>query len=333
MVQSNAARSSAPSRPLARGRPLFGYGLVVIACALGGLNATVGKVVMVSGGLSPNRLAEFRATASAAILLAGIALLAHGRFAPSRRDLPFIVLFGLFGLALAQYSYFMSVERLDVGVALLIVNLAIVLVAVWGRVSGHEHVEPRLWAAIILALAGLALVVEVWGGGELDSLGVGAALVGALAYAVYILMADRNARTGGRASVLVAWGFVFASAFWAVAQPWWTFPFGLLGDDVSLLGRLAEYTAPVWLLLAYVVPFGTVGVFVLYAAALRYISPTRVVIAAVLEPVFGTLVAFAWLGETLAPVQLAGGVLVIAALVLAQSARERVPDEPPQSPA
>jgi drug/metabolite transporter (DMT)-like permease len=68
-----------------------------------------------------------------------------------------------------------------------------------------------------------------------------------------------------------------------------------------------------------------VGVFVLLAAALRYIPPTHVVVAAVLEPVFGALVAFAWLGETLAPLQVAGGVLVLAAVVLGQSAREERP--------
>ncbi|MDQ3893089.1 MAG: DMT family transporter, partial [Actinomycetota bacterium] len=100
--------------------------------------------------------------------------------------------------------------------------------------------------------------------------------------------------------------------------------FGLLDDDVSFLGRLAAHTAPVWLLLIYVA-FGTVGVYVLYAAALRYIPPTHVVLVAVLEPVFGAFVAFAWLGETLAPLQLAGGVLVLAAVVLAQSTRERGP--------
>jgi drug/metabolite transporter (DMT)-like permease len=319
-------------RPLARGRPLVGYAIMVVGTLLGGVNATVGKVTIVSGGVSAVRFAEFRAAGAAVLLLAGLALLRRRAMLPSRRQLPFLLLFGVFGLAVAQSSYFLSIERLEVGVALLIVNVAIVLVALWGRLVGEERVHARLWIAIVFALAGLALVVEAWRGAELDSLGVAAALVGALGYAVYILMADRNARRGGRASVLVAWGFVFASAFWAVVQPWWTFPFSLLDDDVSLLGRLAAHTGPVWLLLLYVVPFGTVGVFVLYAAALRYISPTHVVIAAVLEPVFGTLVAFAWLGETLAPPQLAGGVLVVAALLLGQSARERVSDEPAQSP-
>ena len=309
-------------RPLARGRPLVGYSIIVLATALGGINASVGKVVLVAGGLGANRFTELRATGAAILLAVALALL-HGRRAlPRRRELPFLALFGVVGLALAQFTYFASIERLRVGVALLIVNLAIVLVAVWARFVGRERVTGRLWVAIALALVGLALIVKVWRGAGLDALGVVAALVAALAYAAYILMADRSAHEGRRASFLVAWGFVFATVFWAITQPWWTFPFHILDDDVSLLGRLEEHRAPVYALLAYVVPFGTIGVFVLYAAALRYIPPTHVVVAAVLEPVFGTLVAFAWLGETLDPPQVVGGLLVIAAVVLGQTARE-----------
>ena len=311
----------ASSRPLARGNPILGYAIVVVACALGGINASVGKVVMVSGELPPNRLAEFRATASALILVAGIALLSRARFTPRRGEIAFIVVFGIFGLALGQYTYFLSIERLEVGVALLVVNLAVVLVAVWGRLSGHEDVGPRLWLAIFLALGGLALMVELTRGFALDAAGVGAALACALTYAAYVVMADRSARDERPAWFLVGWGFVFAALFWAVVQPWWSFPFEILAADVSLLGRLEEREGPVWALLGYVVPFGTVGTFVMYAAALRYIPPTHVVVVAILEPVFGTLVAFAWLGETLSALQLVGGGLVIAAVLLGQSAR------------
>jgi drug/metabolite transporter (DMT)-like permease len=322
-ARAAADEAAGLERPLARGRPLVGYALIVVATALGGINATIAKIVIVAGGVGANRLAELRAAGAALLLLAGIALLGRGRTLPGRSELPFLVLFGIVGLAAAQFTYFVSIERLQIGVALLIVNLAVVLVALWGRFVGGERVNARLWLAIGLALGGLALVVEIWRGVELDALGVVAALVAAFAYAAYILLADRSAHAGRPASFLVAWGFVFATAFWTLAQPWWTFPFDLLDDRVSLLGRLEGHEAPLFVLLAYVIPFGTLGVFLLYAAALRYIPPTHVVVAAVLEPVFGAVVAFAWLGETLAPPQIAGGLLVVAAVVLGQAARER----------
>jgi len=331
-VPSSADEVVSLPRPLARGRPLVGYVLVLTGTLLGGVNATVAKVTIVSGEVNAFRLAQFRSIAAAALLLVGLGLARRRPMVPSRAQLPVLAAFGVLGLALAQTSYFLSIERLDVGVALLIINIAIVLVAGWGRLVGSEQADARLWIAIALALAGLALVVEAWRAAERDALGVAAAFAGAVGYAVYILLADRNARAGGHASFFVAWGFVFASIFWAVAQPWWTFPWERLDDRVSLLGRLGDHAAPVWLLLVYVVPFGTVGVFVLYAAALRYISPTHVVLVAVPEPVFGTVAAFAWRGETLAPPQLAGAVLVVSALLLAQSARGRVPGDATQPP-
>jgi drug/metabolite transporter (DMT)-like permease len=55
--------------------------------------------------------------------------------------------------------------------------------------------------------------------------------------------------------------------------------------------------------------------------ALRYISPARATIVATAEPVLAGLVAWAWLREDLGSAQIAGGVLVLAGILLAQTAR------------
>ena len=303
----------------------MGYGLVVAAAFLAALNATVGKIVMESGGMSALRVSQVRATGSAVLLFAGLALVRRRELRIRRDEVAFLAAFGLFALAIAQFLYFVSIRHLAIGVALVIVNLAVVLVALWSRFVGNGHVQPRLWVAIALALGGLGLVAQFWRGLALDAVGLAAAATCALTYAAYLLMAERSAERGRPAYVLVAWGFLVGAVFWAVAQPWWSFPFELLGKDVSLLGRLDGSSAPVWLLLAFMVPFGSLLPFVLYASALRYIPATHVVIAAVLEPVLGSLVAFVWLEETLGAYELAGGVLVLAAVVIAQTALPRAP--------
>jgi drug/metabolite transporter (DMT)-like permease len=66
---------------------------------------------------------------------------------------------------------------------------------------------------------------------------------------------------------------------------------------------------------------GTIVPFGLVVWALRHLPATRVGIVAMLEPLVATLVAWAWLGEELAPVQLAGAVVILAGIVLAQTAR------------
>ena len=103
--------------------------------------------------------------------------------------------------------------------------------------------------------------------------------------------------------------------------PWWSFPAGRVDDSVSLLGHLEDYDAPVWALMAYVIVVGTIVPFFLLVSALRHLPATRVAIISMLEPVAATIVAWAWLGESLSAMQLTGALVVLAAIVLAQTAR------------
>ena len=278
---------------------------------------------MHAGGLAPERVSQVRAAGAALVLLAGLALLERRRVLFARTEVAFLAVFGILGLATAQFLYYTSLDRVPVGVALLIVNFAIVLVPVWARLFGKELVGRRLWLAIAVTLAGLALLVQIWRGVAFDRVGVAAAIVTAFIYAAYILMAEHGVSRGRHGFFLVAWGFFFASLFWAAVQPWWTFPFHLLAADVSLLGTLDAWSAPVWVLFGFIIPF-TIATFALPAAALRYLPATHVVIVAVLEPVFGAVVAFAWLEERLAIVQLLGGALVLAGVLAAATARTAV---------
>ena len=104
-------------------------------------------------------------------------------------------------------------------------------------------------------------------------------------------------------------------------QPLWRFPWSVLGDRVSLQGNLSDHTAPVWLLVTFVIVVGTMITFSLLTGALRHIPATRASIVATLEPVVATVVAWAWLGERFGAEQLLGGGIVLAAIVLAQTAR------------
>jgi drug/metabolite transporter (DMT)-like permease len=303
--------------------PLLGYVLVWSAVLMWSLNGTVGKVVLESGGLSAFRLSEIRATGSAALLFA-IVLATGGRgLRIERRELGFLVAFGVCGLAFVQFFYFEAIQRLNIGIALVIQYISPVIVALWARFFEHEPVRRRLWFALALALGGLSLVVDLWGGVTLDGAGIAACLAGAFAYAAYIIMADHSLRRGRDTVSLLAWGFLFAAVFWAIVQPWWSFPAERVSGSASLLGRLQDVELPVWLLVAYVIVFGTVVPFILIVTALRHLSATQAIISAMLEPVLAAVIAYAWLGEELSTAQIVGAVLVLAGICVAQTARER----------
>jgi drug/metabolite transporter (DMT)-like permease len=299
-------------------RPALGYAMVAVAATLFALNGTVSKVVLASG-IGSGELTEVRC-AGALVGLALIAALTRPASLHIRvGELPLLVALGI-GLALVQWSYFFAIHRLDIGIALLIQYIAPILVALWARFVFHEPVRRRIWVALVLSLAGLTLIVEIWHGGRLSGPGVAACLVAAVTYAGYVLIAERGVRTRDPIS-LSAWGFFFATVFWTVAAPWWNFPAARVGDDVSLLGNLASHHLPVWVLMLWVVVLGAIVPFGLIVGALRHISATRAGITAMLEPVVAIMVAWAWLGESLAPVQLSGAALTLVGIGLAQTAR------------
>ena len=300
-------------------RPAIGYAMVLSAALLFALNGTVSKVVLQSG-ISSLELTQVRATGAFLGFALVLAVKRRDSLRLRRREIPYLVVFGIAGVALVQWLYFVSIARLPIGIALLIEYIAPILIAIWAWAVFKEPIRRRIWVALVLAVTGLAVVVEVWSGLSLDGVGVAAALAAAVAYAVYVLMAERAVQWRDPAS-LTAYGFLFAALFWAAIQPVWRFPAGRLDDDVSLLGHLERFSLPVGALLLYVVVAGTMVTFLLVAAALRHISATRVGILAMLEPVAASGVAFVWLGESFGTAQLLGGAVVLTAILLAQTAR------------
>jgi drug/metabolite transporter (DMT)-like permease len=300
-------------------RPVVGYAMVIAAATLWAVNGTVSKIILHSGP-STWQVAELRVTGAALVLVAALAVARRDLLRVHRSELPLLIVFGIAGLTFVQLFYLLAIRRLPIGVALLVQYLAPVLVALYARFVVREQVRRRMWGALALSLCGLVLVLRIWSGITLDKIGVGAALAAAFAFALYILLAERSVAHRNPVSLL-AFGLLFATAFWALVQPWWRFPFGTLGHTVSLEGNLADVHLPLALLATYMIVLGTVVPFALLVAALRHISATSAGLVAMLEPVVATLVAAAWLGESLSGIQLVGGAFVLVAVALAQTAR------------
>lgn len=300
-------------------RPGLGYLMVMVAATLFAANGVVSKVAL-SSELSSLQLTQIRATGAALGLLVFLLAFARGRLRVGRRELLFLAVFGVTGVAFVQWLYFVAIENLPVGIALLIQFIAPIFIALFAWLVYHEHIRRRIWLALVLCVAGLAVVVEAWSGLAFDAIGVTAALGGALALTIYVLMAERERQHRDSVS-LSFYGFLFAALFWAVVQPIWAFPWDTLDDSIPLQGRFDAHTAPLWLLVGFVVVVGTMITFSLLTGSLRHISATRASIVATLEPVLATVIAWLWLEETFGATQIVGGAVVLAGIFLAQTAR------------
>jgi drug/metabolite transporter (DMT)-like permease len=299
-------------------RPATGYLFTVAAAGLFAVNGTVSTLAL-QAGIPATRLTALRCTGAAVVLLLVLAVLAPDRLRLSRREVPLVAVFGVVGVALTQFLYYVAIGRLPVGIALVFEMTAPVFIALYVWLVRREQVRNRLWLALALSLSGLVLVAQVWqGGGSLDPLGVAAGLAAALCLATYYLLGERG--TADRDPVtLTAWSFTAAAGFWAVAAPWWGFDVAVLGRAVPV--SLGSLTVPVWLLVGWIVVLGAVAPFWLSIAALRHLPPTAAGIVATVEPVLASLVAWLWLEQVLTGWQIAGGLVVLTGIVLAQTAR------------
>ena len=312
-------------------RPSAGYALTLASAALFGVNGTVSTLAL-QAGIPATRLTALRCTGAAVCLLAVLAVVAPGRLRVTWREIPFLAAFGVVGVAMTQFLYYVAIGRMPVGIALVFEMTAPVFIALYVWLVRREKVRSRLWLALLLSLSGLVLVAQVWqDGGSLDPVGVGAALIAALCLAAYYLLGERGTVTRDPVA-LTCWSFVAAALFWAAAAPWWQFDAGVLGEPVPVsVGSLA---VPLWVLVAWIVVLGAVVPFWLSIAALRHLPPTAAGLVATAEPVFASIVAWLWVEQVRTGWQVAGGVVVLTGIVLAQTARATpVPTSLPETPA
>jgi drug/metabolite transporter (DMT)-like permease len=298
----------------------LGYSMALVAAVLFAVNGTVSKIALTGSELTAVDYTQLRTTGGFVGLALGLVVLARDRLRISKHDLPFLAFYGIFSFAVVQWLYFVAIERLPIGIALLIQFSGVVLVALWARLVWHAEVRPRVWAALALTLVGLGLVSEFWLGWTLDTVGVIACAGAAISLAAYLLAGERAVEWRDPLGVL-CFALLFASLLWAVVNPWWSFPTGELAEQTSLQGNLEDLSAPVWSLALWTIVLGTIVPFGLSIAALRHLEATRVGITMTLEPVVATVVAWAWLDETLTTPQLIGGVVVLTGILLAQTAR------------
>ena len=244
--------------------------------------------------------------ALAAVLLWLLVVLAGG---PGRvrqlsgRDVLTGLAFGACGYALQSGAYFAALERMDASVASLLLYTFPAMVAVAAVAVGRERLNRRRIMALTLATSGLVFVVAGAGGAPIDPLGAALALTAAAVYTAFILLSEPvTARMDAPVfTALVCTGAALA----------------LLGGSLFAGGwHPGAVTAAGWGWIACLAVISTVAAIGLFFAGLPRVGPTTAAILATVEPLMTVVLAFLVFGEVLTAAQLAGGALVLAAVVV-----------------
>ncbi|HEX6130048.1 MAG TPA: DMT family transporter [Candidatus Limnocylindria bacterium] len=293
---------------------LVGAGLILLAAACFGILGPISHYAE-QGGVSSLTLVTWRAALGAASMVAFIAArrAAGGAGIVRLGAVPVRDRWFMAGASVANtvlnLAVFVAFLRIGITLSLLVFYLYPAFVALISVAWFGERLERTRWAALVMSLVGMVLVVAGAGElGQLDAIGIGLAFVGALGQTFYVLAARHGFAhvPGAQAAALTMGG-----------------AFGLYLLVALLTGALGDLAAPIRSSAALwpVVVAGIVGAgipTVSYIAGIRRLGAPRAAILANFEPVVGVLLAAVLLGEQPTAVQLLGGALIIVAGVILQ---------------
>lgn len=313
-IPAQLAQLSPLTGPESSPRPrLGGVGIALFSSAVFGLSGSFAKSLL-EAGWSPAAAVTLRMAGAALVLLIPTLLIMRGKWSLLARNWKSILLFGLFGVGACQFCYFLAVERLDVGVALLLEYLAPVLIVLFLWVRHRRTPKAMTIGGALLALAGLVAVLDLAGETRVDPIGVLWGLGAAVGLTVYFFV---SARADGALPpiVLATGGLLVGAAAMGILGV-----VGLLDMQVRFVPvKLASWETQWWVALGGLVLFSTVIAYVTGIMAARTLGSKLASFISLTEVLFAVLWAWLLLGELPAGVQLLGGLLIVGGVLLVRA--------------
>lgn len=282
---------------------------------------------LIDAGWTPGAAVTARIWLGALVLLVPAAYALRGQWALLRRNAGMIVAYGLLAVTATQLCYFQAVAVMDVGIALLIEYTAPVAVVLWLWLRRGERPTRRSILGAVVAFAGLVLMLDVLTGARVDAGGILWALAAMIGAATYFVLSARE-DTGLPPIVLAAAGLLLGAVGLTLAGLVGVLPMAWSFEDVAYrFGPIPRMLVP------WFVPVLAIGVLATALAYLLGIVSTRMLgsrlasFVALAEVVAALLFGWLLLGQLPAPVQLVGGALVLAGVVIVKLGEPAVATE------
>ena len=328
-----------PGSPARAGRgPAWGgMSIALVSAATFGTSGTFGTSLL-DAGWTPGTAVLARITLAALILTIPAVIALRGRWALLRRTWWTTSAYGLVGVVGCQVCYFNALQRMPVGIALLIEYTGAILVVAWLWLRHGQRPRRLTIGGAAAAIGGLALMVAVGSGsgdgpakaaGGISPAGLAWALGAAVSMAVYfVLSAGPAAGSPGRAGapddapearapslppIVLAWAGLWAgAAFLGLLLAAHALPYGAGAGDVTLLRHQVPWIVPI------------VGIALLSTAtgystgiiAARRLGAKLASFLGMAEILFGVIYAWALLGQLPSVTQFLGGALILGGVTL-----------------
>lgn len=314
-----------------------GLALALLSAATFGTSGTFGSA-LIEAGWSPAAAVTARVCLSALLLTVPAVLQLRGRWRRLRRDAAAVAMFGLIAVAGCQLFYFSAIQRLPVGVALLLEYLGVLLVVGWLWLRHGQRPRRRTVAGTVAALAGLALVLGVTGHVHIDPLGVMWGLLAAVGLAIYFLISAATGQAPRSTSnstsqapleplppIAMTWAAMCTGGA-ALLLAGWTglVPLTAHAGQVTVLNHKVSWVLPVTglALISSVIPY-TAGI-----GAARRLGAKLASFAGLAEVLFAILFAWLLLGQLPTGAQILGGAFILAGVALVRLDELAAPPAP-----
>ncbi len=274
-----------------------GLVLTMVAATLAGIGGVVAADVFTT--VDPTVVAQYRSVIAAFVL---VPIAYRRRMTTTAGRLPQLALFGAV-IAALTITFYWSIDRLGVGPGTTLQFTAPVAVLMWIRFVQRRSVPVRTWVAAAIAVTGTAVMLRAWDVDSLDPLGLLAGIGSMVLYATYLLFGEHLGRRLPDLTI-ISYGFAFSALIWVVVLP----------------PAIIDASATVWIQIGWVGLMATAVPFLLMVMALTRVDSGRVGVVATLEPVVAAIAAWVFLGQALSLVQVTGGAMVIASLIVVQRA-------------
>ncbi|MEW5909414.1 MAG: EamA family transporter [Thermodesulfobacteriota bacterium] len=287
----------------------IGYGYVIIAALLWGISGSSAKFLF-NSGVSPFQLVQLRLTLAAGILLLILIFIRPALLKIPLKDVLYFVVFGTVGMAGVQFTYLYTISKINVAAAILLQYMAPFFIILYSFLFQGEKPTVATGMALLGAFIGCYLVVGAYNLDilALNRLGVISGICSAITFAWYGVYGEYGMRRYDPWTVLF-FAFLFGTLVWNIIHP-----------PLEAFNR--SYTFIQWVWILYISVLGTLLPFGLYLKGVNYIRAARAGIAATLEPISAGILSAVFLKEFLGPLQILGGVLVIASVVMLQLKQE-----------
>lgn len=290
---------------------MTGAALTLAGGILWGFSGTCGQYLMQREGLTSDWLVPVR------LSLAGLLLLLFCFARTGRqvfgvwktpRDAAGILVFGLLGMSMCQYTYFTAIGASNAGTATVLQYIGPVLIMLYVSARSRKLPSGREMAAVALAVLGTFLLATHGDPGSmvLSERALFWGLLSAAALAVYTVQPGRLLQVHGSLAV-TGWGMLIGGLLLlAIFRPWTM--------DVAVNGRVV-------LGMAVIILLGTVVAFSCYMEGIRRVGPKKGSLIASVEPVSATVFSAVWMGASFGVFDLAGFVCILSTIFLLSSSK------------